>query len=457
MRHFGFMALLAPFALLAFGCEEDPSSSPGGFQLPEGGSGFEIPDSSTPPPDSSTPDAPAPSGVTVTVKQQGAPQKDVRVIFHDATGAVTGDFKSDATGVVTQPVAPSMVTVLAPDVEAGFAPLTYLGVAEGDSLTVELGGDSPNGSPPLGEYSVTLGGGFDNVQSYWVQASRDCWSNSGPADDAFIIGVTAECVGAKGVVLATASQDGQPQAFSFAKNLAKPMGGSTVTVGPLPAFVAPGSLTVTAANVPPNAYFRASVAAVADGLPFDIGVSSELNAGSPVTFRVPAGFADAHQASVSGFSASSSVAIIKREPATVSSIAFDHASLLPGLTDANVVATDLKRPKLTWSSSAPLNAVDGGVVALRWYAGSASMQWRFVVPPGTTEVTAPALPADLAIPPSVEADVQWSDIAFAEATFIADYKAFKSLAIPANHDVSVLSRDAALPVDGTVRTVRFGD
>jgi len=445
MRHFGFIALLAPFALLAFGCEEDPSSSPGGFQLPEGGSGFEIPDSSTPTPDSSTPDAPAPSGVTVTVVRQGAPQTDVRVIFHDATGAVTGDF--------TQPVAPSMVTVLAPYFGDELSPLTYLAVAEGDTLTVELGRAAGTESPPIGEYSVTFGQGFDTAQDYRVQAGPNC-NSFGPADGTFVVTVYPECVGAQGVVLASASgRDEMPLAFSFAKNLAKPMGGATITVPALPAFVAAGSLTVSAANMPLGEHAWPSTVAIVDGRAFELGFGANDLAESPATFRVPVGFADAHQVDVGTYSNDSSRAIIKREPATVGNITLDFATLLPTLGDTNIVADDLKRPKVTWSPSASLNGTDGGIVSLRWY-GSSGFQWRFVVPPGTTEVTAPALPGDLSIPPSTEADVALDDLAFVEATFLADYKGFKSLPMPTNANLSLLSTDAPLPVNGTVRTVR---
>ncbi len=458
MRHFGFMALLAPFALLAFGCEEDPSASPGGFQLPEGGSGFEIPDSSTPTPDSSTPDAPAPSGVTVTVKKDGAPQKDVRVIFHDATGAVTGDFKTDAAGVLTQAVAPSMVTVLAPDaeIETELAPLTYLGVAEGDALTVEL--DGVNDVSKIGAYSVTLGGGFANAERYSVQAGSNCPSAFGPSDGTFTVDLYPACVGAQGAVLASASSgDGTPLAFSFAKNLAKPAGGATIAVPALGPFVAAGSLTVTATNMPPNAHGWAAAAALVDGRSFDLGFAGGNFPAEPARFHLPIGFGDAHQAAMGSYADGSTRTIVKREPATVSNISFDSATLLPSLGASDIVADDLKRPKVTWSPAAPLTGTDGGVLMLIWYQSSTPLRWRFVIPPGTTEVIAPALPADLSIPPSTQADVSLSDLAFVEATHLEGYKAFKSLPMPSGDAPRIFWTDTPLPANGTVRTVRFGD
>lgn len=456
MRQYGFIALLAPFALVAFGCEEDPSGSPGGFQLPEGGSGFEIPDSSTTPPDSSAPDA-APTGVTVTVKHEGAPQKDVRVIFHDATGAVTGDFKTDAAGVVSQPVAPSMVTILAPNAEVGteLAPLTYLGVADGDALTIEL--DGVNVVSKIGEYSVTLGGGFDNAEQYSVRAGDQC-STLGPSDGTLILDLYPSCVGAQGVVLATASAaDGTPLAFTFAKNLAKPMGGATITVPALPPFVAAGSLTVTAANVPPNDYAWVEAAALADGRSFDIGPRGGDFPAEPATFRLPVGFGDAHQASMGTYSGMSSRTIVKREPATVTNIAFDFAALLPSLGDSNVAADNPKRPKATWSSSAPLTGTDGGILRLDWYGNRGSLRWSFVLPPGTTEVTAPALPADLSIPALEEAPVDITALAFVEATHLEGYKAFKSMPMPSGDAPEIFWTSSPLPANGTVRTVRYGD
>ena len=99
-------------------CEDgNNTSSSGGFTVPEGGSFEAGPPSEAGPvaeggTDASIDTFVPPKGAKVTVTKNGAAAADIRVIAHDATGAVTGDVKTNATGVANFATAPSMITVL---------------------------------------------------------------------------------------------------------------------------------------------------------------------------------------------------------------------------------------------------------------------------------------------------------------------------------------------------------
>lgn len=450
MRSLALFALLAPFALVGIACEESSSSSSGGLGSPD--SGFAIPDGSTQTPDATVPDAAVPdaaprTGLGVTVVRAKAPVADVRVILHDATGAVTGDLKTDAAGTVAVATAPSMVTVIATKYEENY-PITYLGVIEGDRLVVDL--DVPGEPEPVGAYSVTLTGPVTDAAQIIVSASEYCTTSAEDTSAPVIVGLFPQCVGAQNALLARARDESyRSLAFSFAKGLATPAAGATAVLPALPAFSPGTSVALTTTNVP-DVSTRAHLFALTGDRPYSLGEPS----GDPTagfTFPVPTGFADAYQASLEVYGDGLGV-IVKREPATATSIAFDATTLLPSITNIVLPEVLTPRPRVTWTSSAPLTAADGGEVELIWYRGEASqLRWKLVVPPGTTEVTIPAMPADVPPMPTEDASLSVADIRFVEATQIADYAALKALPI------SVLAGDTysyvlrALPSNGTLR------
>jgi len=470
MRPLRVLALGVPAILLPlFACEDSSSSSSGGVFTPDSGS-FEagptpeagpIPDAAT----DTTP--PAPRGVTVTVVKLGAAQADIRVLSHDATGAVTGDVKTDAAGKVTLSSAPSMITVLSPVAGAGPNALTYLGVADGDTLNVELPGFPPE-LPPLGNYSITSAT-FGGADLYEFNAGGDngCFVTTADPTVATNLAIYAECKGAQNAVLATASAAGTPTAFGFAKGLAAPAGGATINVGPL-SMTARGTATVTATALP--AVFSGTygmLRSVANGFAFHTGDGTGALDDGGLSFPIATGFAEAYQAFVHAWRSSVNAGgpevkgFLRRAAApagATASMAFDFATTLPYLTNGTVTGAVPARPDVTITADGALGAVDGGFLRVRWplIGGAPPGTWTFVLPPGTTTFKVPALPNDAAqYLPKAGAVVQ--DIVFVEASQLPGYAQLKALPLPADA-IPAFATDAnrVLAVDGTVKFTSRG-
>lgn len=468
MRKLRLFALLAPALLLPAACEESSSSSGGNFN-PEAGPGFEagpvaeagpLPEAG---PDGFVPPAP-PKGVTVTVTEGLAPKKDVRVISHDATGAVTGDVKTDATGKVTLAAAPSMVTVLASRGLNGTTPtpVTFAAVADGDTLVVAAPASIATEPLPVGAFAVTLTSSALVANSFFfdVNSGAGCSTSGQNIAGPFSITLYSECARAQNAVLATASSSGFVQGFAFLKNVAKPAMNATANVA-LPAFVAAGKTSLTVANFPANAYGQGSLYGLANGAayPFEYQ-SGYLDEGGTIEVSTPTGFSEAYQARVSarsnGIGPLKTRSFVRREPTTApatATLAFDFATALPGITNVNITDATPARPDVTLTSDAALTTADGAVAVLRWFIEAADTdgQWTFVVPPSTTTFKAPALPADAAaFAPT--AGVEVDSLTFFEATQLPGYKELKTLPVAPSFGVSLRDEALLLPATGTVRT-----
>jgi hypothetical protein len=107
----------------------------------------------------------------------------------------------------------------------------------------------------------------------------------------------------------------------------------------------------------------------------------------------------------------------------------DGERFLPRLTGRATMGTgDAARPRLTWTSEASLDDVDGGVVHTGWYdaAAETSHEWILVVPPGTTGVQLPALPESLAAwRPGVDATPDAPALYFVDAGAEGGYGFFR--------------------------------
>lgn len=468
MRKLRLLALLAPALLLPAACEDSSSSSGGITFNPEAGPGFEggpvseagpLPEAG---PDGFVPPAP-PKGVTVTVTEGLTPKKDVRVISHDATGAVTGDVKTDATGKVTLATAPSMVTVLA---SRGFngtspTPVTFAAVADGDTLVVAAPPSIASEPPTIGGYAVTLTSSpvVANAFFFDLVSGAGCSTSGQNIAGPYTIPLYADCVLAQNAVLVTASASGFVQGFAFAKNVAKPALNATTNVGPL-AFTAPGTTKITATNVPANTYSEAQLYGAANGAAYRFGSRSGFLSEGGIDVSTPTGFSEAYQARVAVRSAvlgpEKTRAFVRREPTTApatSTLAFDFATALPSITDVTLTKATPARPDVTFTSEAALTTADGAVAVLSWFpqASESTGQWTFVVPPSTTTFKAPALPADAAsFAPT--ANVEVDSLTFFEATLLPGYKELKTLPVTPSFGVTLRDEALLLPATGTVRT-----
>lgn len=472
MRKLRLLGLLAPVFLLPLACEDPAGSSSGGAFTPEAGA-FETGTSpeAGPAPDAAVPDAPppAPVGITVTVTEKALPLASVRVILHDAAGAVIGEKTTDATGKVTVATAPSMVTVLiahGTGVGSSVSPVTFMGVADGDKLVV----DStlpPANDPPAGTYSVTFTSNASNSDAtrFDVVAGSHCGGFVGAASDTLGLPLFEGCLGAKNAVLSTASNGAVGvMAYGFAKDVAKPAtAASTVAVGPLP-FAAPGNTTLRATSLPgATLTIDAFLAAVANGALFQMSSPTGLvgDAGG-TTWRTPTGFAEAYQTilSVDELNATSvsNRTFVRREAVPANGILtpVDFSTALGRITDAVLTAPTPARPEVALTLAASLATSDGGVGTFRWSNGltETSGSWTVVFPPSTKSIKLPALPADATtfVP---QPNVSFDEVIFLDATQVPSYKELKLLPAIPELGFDSAGTSKPLPVPGTVRVSRW--
>ena len=451
---FGPASVLALGALVA--CESDP---PGGGSTPELDSG--LPDSNPPPhtdggggPDA-TPDAPEVPGVNVTVFGYGGPKAGVRVVFHDATGAVmetklTGpDGKAKHIGET-----PAMASALLSFGESRRI-VTWTGVELGDDLQVLDREEDDH----IGMYSITLPGEPDGgANTYTVESECDRNLAYGTAAE---LPLYRSCTRPKNAVLATALSRGDLRGYAFKKGNAAVTDGGTgaFTLG---AWVTPTPFTVDVTNLPPETFYEASLLEVADGAGFRNYESNQE--GATITYGVAPGFADAYQASISFADSGRDRRVAKRVAPGTPSTTLDYDAILPEIEGAELDATNPQRPIVSWTSAAPLTTTDGGVIHVRFDGPQErTFAWTFVVPGNATTVTAPAMPpeAESFLPPAPDSGTETyfylPRVMFIEGDAIPSYAAFRrQQGLFLDHTTSFNGRDLpVLPANGAYRTTSW--
>jgi hypothetical protein len=470
MRQLRVLALLAPALLLAVACESSSSPSATPFTF-EAGPGFEAgPPAEAGPLEDGGVDAadvfvpPAPKGVTVTVVDGLTPKAAVRVILQDATGAVIGDAKTDATGKLTIATAPSIVTVLSTKGPSPSA-VSYFGVADGDNLLVQTA--VPGNPLPIGQYSVTFTPpAVAPIPNANVTAGGSCLGTTTDTSAPVVVPLSASCVGAANAVLADGSDiNGARLGYAFKKGLATPAANATDGVV-LGAWTVPGTTTLSATNRPAGTtILNGDLYAVTNGAAFSFNGIGSLD-GAGLVFATPTGFADAYQSFVRATQFSnlsiSRTSFIRREattaPAAANLTAFDFGTSLPYITATSVDTTVAARPSVTLTSGA-LTTADGGAVVLAWFSTSAdtTAYWTFVLPASAAATfKAPALPADTAAADFTPVGaVSVENAAFFEATLVPGYKETKALPIAPRSPIDLLGGAVPLPAVGTVRVTSW--
>lgn len=449
-----FLAVV-PLFLFAYACDDgDGGGASGAFDAGPSGSFDAGPaptnDAAAPPPvvpDAGTPDATVATGVLLRARRDGQPAAGVKVVFHDAAGAVVGEAQTDANGRVTRATAPSMVTVVGDALEGSTRLLTYLDVADGDVLDIELA-EGEVGS--TSSFTTTLSGTVPNAASYQVIANGFCAASDVSAAQPLVIDLFPSCTKAANTVLGAAMDVSDvPLKFAFKKGEAAPAAGQTRAVT-LPAWADPSTTLVTATNLPAGVA-RERFLVVADGDAYNIGSGSGSLTGGGVTYRYAAGFADALNVAVSVADKVSSRTVARRGVPSASS-AVDFSTALPKLS--SVTATAGARPDVAWTSEGSLAAVDGGLVVLSWVKLANGEEligssWTFVVPGNKASFKAPELPAGLA--GSAPTGAVGADAAFVETDLVSSAAQFKAIRIPLDGPPQLLSERALLPANGSLR------
>lgn len=452
--------VLAVTAAPLFACDDGNTSQPPSFDIDAGDF-----DTGTP----QTPDAAAPvdsgvdatpRGIIVNAIRGRQPMANVRVLFHDAQGAVIGDQRTDATGRTTRAEAPSMVTVITENGVNGMRLLTYLGVEDGDVLTARI---ALVEDAALGQFNVSYPA-HDGSVGYDISAADTC--SNWRTETLGILPMYSDCVGATAAhVLVRAESGGGVHHYSFAKGLTAPAGGAEVNVPTLPAFTASLPITLSATGIPVDSTIYSGTLAVLDGLPYFTGFSDGSLTEGGETWAFPNGFADAIQTYALTFSYEAEEpfgqAVVRRDaaPTAATSVAFDWATALPRLTSftATPSAATPQRPTIAVGPATATTGIDGGYLQFEWGVtpeGTEDMvypQWTFVVPPGTTSLQPPVLPPDFTQAPTATSELWTIDAAFVEATHLPGYAQLKTLPVPVSGYVMNDLIRRPLPANGVLR------
>lgn len=462
-RLFSRVALLAPVVLLPlYACEDGGSSSGGTLDVPESGPPIEAGpgvDSSMPPVDSSVPDV-APKGVTVTVLEKAGPVTNVRVLAHDASGAILSDARTNATGKVSFATAPSMITVL-DLVNGGPVALTYLGVADGDALIATRPDPFPSGAP-VGTYAVSLTP-FGTATDYLISVGGDnCGAFTNVPTNPTNVALYPHCLAATNTVLVAAS-GGPTLGFGAIKNIAKPAMGATTNVGPV--AITAQSTAKLDGTVPAGTIVTTSLRSVVGDFAFFTASPTGIFGSGGVVHPIAANFAEAYQSLVVAEKTPANPRIAKGilrrdiSAATSPSFTYDLTQTLPFLTSATVAGATPARSDITITPEASLAAADGGLVSLEWTLVSGVSQnrnWTFVIPASTTTFKIPALPADATtyVP---AANVAVASVAFFDASQLTGYAQLKSLPLPEIGELPLISDvTRPLPATGSVKITALG-
>ncbi len=412
-------------------------------------------------PDGAAPDAEAGAqGISVLIFDGLTPKSGVRVILHDATGAVTGETTTDATGHAASATTPSMVTVLTTESATSVNPVTYMGLTGGETLRVAVrhSFDEP---AVLGTVSVTHTNNaalLTGATIFFSAFGPNCGNNGASVANPIAVTVYSNCVAANNSVLTTASDtNGNPLAFAFAKNVTAPAGNNTVNVGPL-AFSDKGTRTIAATNLLDAEQYSNYVNgyAVSATSPFYIPQKGDINLAGGVTFTTPIGFADAFQMELDsnrGFGGfNSTTSIIRREAATTDATgaltSFDFNEALPFIHGISTTQMTQQRPAVTVTTAAQTGA-HTGLVRIFWNGETNSGRWTFVFPGDQKTFTAPALPTDAsAFAPNTDVGVDMG--LYLDGPLVPDYGTAKKLPIPTDGTLDLLDSNIALPVNGKI-------
>jgi hypothetical protein len=320
-----------------------------------------------------------------------------------------------------------------------------------------------------GTVAVTLQGTFaDGGAASALASVGTCTGNAAGTD--VLVDLRPDCLRPTSSILARAINGGFDTvlAYAFKKANAAPVdaGTATATVGP---WLTPGKTAITVSNIPLNTTPFATFAEIEGTLAYPNDFGGGLDRFNKANYDVAPGFADAYQGSIRfspPLTPNASLLIGKRT--APAAMAIDLAGVLPTLDSSALDVTDVKRPKIDWTTlaNASLATTDGGAVTLRFGGGGRTENkgWFFVVAPNAKTVKAPAMPpaaADWIPSPGVDGGAPSSfadpEITFVETDLLPGYGELRrdiGRIIPVTADQGVAAA-AVLPANGTLKATSF--
>jgi hypothetical protein len=420
-----------------------------------------LPDYSAP--DQASPDAAdaAPPPATVLVLKDGVPVSGVLVVFGDATGARQfADLTGQDGKIAHAVVADAMVTALLGG-DGDRRLLTFVGVKPGDTLTVAdatltTGAPSANlqldPSPPAG------------AASYDARVGA-CESLGSESPLSVFLGPGCSAGGKFPALVYSIDANAAVNGFSFKKGnaLAADAGATDVPLGPWSTTF--GTVTVGFTNAPQAQSIVVQQSELADRVStaFRASIAPDGGAGQSA-FKSPTGFADAFQPQVNVYypntSAQASICVMAKHVAAGANLtqSFDLAQLLPKIDGITIDLSTSTRPKVDWTSSGALTATDGGIVRIAGQhdagdSGTEPIAWMFVVPPGTTSLTAPELTPGSPWTPN-RPNFYDLNVVFVESDLLPSYDALRagySSFVLADYANPLAMALPPMPADGSLR------
>lgn len=408
------------------------------------------------PPTDAAPDVVVTPAVSVTVTSLTGPKQGVRVIFNDAQGAVIESKTTGADGKATHE-GTNAVTVSALLVTEGDGVkqhiVTWTGVEVGDNLKLV----DPGKSEERGMYSVTLPSAIDGTFQYSV--TSPC-SNAQPYGLTAMLGNWTDCARPTNSVLAYSrsnGENGDVHNFSFKKgNTVPATGEAAVATG---AWAVGTQVSIGIDNIPEDPTYDIDVdfLQVSENFGFR---ANQLESETPFTFITATGFADGHQGTgyFRSYEDYGKRRTLSKRVAPGTAIALDTAQLLPEVGNADIDASTLARPVLSWEGDT--SATDGGIVRMRYRNETAFNYWTVIVRPGATSVTMPVLPDDAtAFLPDDAGALDTPDVIFFESDLLPTYKEFRNQqgAIVGlfEEDLDSNYQVPALPSNGSLRATSW--
>ncbi len=387
------------------------------------------------------PDAQTTGIVSVTVyNESGSLEQGASVVFHHGDGTVVQKLSTDAHGIASSVVdAGDLVSVVRTTNQGGRQVMTFLGVKPGDQLR---SGD-PHIRVNASMYGTLMVSGVVYAGASGFSVDAGCFDGAALDENGVAtLPLFDGCHDPAGTVpLYVQARDSVGRPLAYATRPALMSGGTgSVAIAASEWRTDFASAVISIVHAPTKVTVYPTV--FVDNAPgLEVFEFNPQVAGSPqpgdnvnATVVVPRNLGTGYDHSVeevvyTGNDQTFRLLAARKTGALPASISIDGARFLPYLTGRAAVGTgDAARPRLTWTSEAALDSVDGGMVHTSWYdpVAQASQEWILVVPPGTTSVQLPALPDSLAAwRPGVDASPEAPALYFVEASAIAGYDFFR--------------------------------
>lgn len=354
----------------------------------------------------------------VLVAVQAEPVEGSVVVSHRANGAVISETSTAANGRAVARVLPgSQVTAL----YSLRTPLlsTITEVQPGDNLRFDNGNRYPgvavlrvggDGSAGAFEHLVAVGG-------------RGLYGPTAvPLNGDFEIAEESYDTAGRVSFVGQARANGAVQRLLTVADRVVPRGSTTdlVVTRDMWTDAIPWRFQVTnvesAFSIEPGVYRRGVSYPIADGQVSDFSQSFTFHVTQP-------GFADGRYVRLRAREAP-----VYRSIVTTDVDALDFAQLMPEVTDVSATQPVVGRPQVSWTTASPVPAADGTFVQIQFVGGDGEPSgfWVFVVPPTTSSVQAPVLPASLSgRAPTASATFPVRAVQIVESTALAGYAPFR--------------------------------